>query len=68
MDGKQPAAFLLLLLKHFRNVLAGIAHVLCSNLFGRTRSNNLAATIATFGTHVDNVIGRFDDIQIVLND
>ena len=68
MDGKQPAAFLLLLLKHFRNVLAGVTHVLCSNLFGRTRSNNLTATIAAFGTHVDNVVGRFNNVQVVLND
>jgi hypothetical protein len=36
--------------------------------FGGSGGDDLAAGGAAFGAHVDDVVGRFDDIQIVLDD
>ena len=38
------------------------------DLFGSTGCNHMSAAIATFGAHVNNVICRFNDIQIMFND
>src|SRR6266498_4301818 len=52
------------------NVLEVLAGVTCSTRsdgIGRTLSDNLATGLASFRAEINNPIGRFDDIQIVLD-
>src|SRR5688572_4708186 len=39
----------------------------CGDLFGRATCDEFSPFVAALGTQVDNVIGRLDDIQIVLD-
>src|SRR4030088_569984 len=39
-----------------------------SALFGSARGDDLAAPAAARGTHVDDPVGGFDDVEIVLDD
>ncbi len=38
------------------------------DLFRSSFGDNLASGLAAFRTEIDNPVGRFDDIEIVLND
>ena len=38
------------------------------HLFGRTAGDDGAATLPAFGTHVDDMVGALDDLEIMLND
>ncbi len=48
--------------------MAGVAGGVSGDLFGGASSYDLAATAAAFGTHVDDPVGGFDDINIVFDD
>ena len=52
-----------LLEKTARNRLLGLSHL----LRGST-GDDLSSTPSTLGSHVNNVVGTLDDVQIVLND
>src|SRR3981189_796326 len=53
-DGSQPVA----------GVRCGIG----GDLFGGAGGDDLPAAAAAFGTHVDDPVGGFDDVEIVLDD
>ena len=36
-------------------------------LFGRSAGYHLSAAASAFGTHVDNVVGRLDNVHVVLD-
>lgn len=48
--------------------LAGIAGFDLGNLLGRALGDDGAAAVAALGTHVNHVVGGFDDVEIVLDD
>ena len=39
-----------------------------THVLGVPAGDDFAASVAAFGTHVDEVIGRLNDVQVVLND
>ena len=47
--------------------MAGVAVSLCRDGFRCTRGDDPAAAIAAFGAHVDDPVGTFDHIEIVLD-
>ena len=52
----------------FFEVLPGAVVGLCSQLFGCALEGDVAAFASAFGTHVDNPVGHFDDVHVVLDD
>ena len=67
MDGTrffQPNRLLLLhpILQNLLQELAGIAVFNLGYFFGRSRSYDRAAAVSSFGAHVDDVVGGFDDV------
>ena len=51
-----------------RKILAGVGPLDGGNLLWSALGDNGSAAISSLGPHVDDPIGGFDDIQIVLND
>ena len=49
-------------------VAAGVAFGGCCDLFRGAGGDDAAAAVAAFGAEVDDVVGGFDDLQIVLDD
>ena len=37
------------------------------NLFGCARGNDRSATVSSLGAEVDDVVGTFDNVKVVLN-
>ena len=56
-----------LLCQHFPQILAGFIFVEGSDFFRRASGDDFAAAVASIGTKVDNPIGAFDDVEIVLD-
>ena len=56
------------MLKFFFEVFPSDALWAGGNLFGRATCYQLSAAIATIGTHIDDVVGTFDDFNIGLDD
>ena len=48
-------------------IVAGVAALHFGNLLRRAAGNHITTAIAALGTQVNDVIGRFDHIQIVFN-
>src|SRR5258707_1349276 len=48
-------------------ISTGVAGSRCRNGFGRPLSDDLSPCLASFGAEIDDPIGRFDDIKIVLD-
>src|SRR4051812_13477371 len=48
--------------------LAGVRAGRARDLLGRAAGDDLAAVLAALGTHVDDPVGRLDDVQVVLDD
>jgi hypothetical protein len=48
--------------------VAGVAGWVGGDLFGGAGGDDLTAAAAAFGAHVDDPVGRFDDVEIVLDD
>ena len=48
--------------------MAGVAGWVRCDLFGGAGGDDLAAAVAAFGAHVDDPVGGFDDVEIVLDD
>lgn len=46
----------------------GVGGRVCCDLFWCAGGDDLAASIAAFGAHVDDPVGGFDDVEIVLDD
>lgn len=49
-------------------ILSRIRLLAEGNLLGSSADYNLAASVSALGTKVDNVVGSFDNIKIVLDD
>ena len=56
------------LLHQRREIVSRVAFSCSHELFGRTGKDEFSPSVSPFGAEVDDVIGRFDDIEIVLND
>jgi len=41
---------------------------LCGDEFGRALGHDLPAALAAFGAEIDDVVGGFDDVELVLDD
>ena len=48
--------------------LAGIGFFYAGDQFGRTLCDDAAAAFAAFGTEVDDPVGLFDDVEMMLDD
>src|SRR5438876_8234594 len=48
--------------------LAGVGLFGAGDLFGRALRDDAAAAFAAFGAEIDDPVGLFDDVEIVLND
>ncbi len=48
--------------------MAGVAFRVGGDLFGGAHGDDLAAAAAALGAHVDDPVGGFDDVEVVLND
>ena len=48
--------------------LAGIRFFCAGNEFGRTLRDDAAAAFAAFGAEVDDPVGLFDDVEMMLDD
>ena len=59
---------IVLMLKKWLEITSRMGMLERSDLFWRSRSDDLAAGIAGFGADVDDVIRGFDDVEIVFND
>ena len=51
-----------------REIFPGIAFLRGDNLLGRTRGDDLAAVFTALWTDIDDVVGTFDDLDIMLDD
>jgi hypothetical protein len=60
--------FVLAVLQMFLEVLAGITLFYLDDFFGRAFGHNVATAVAAFGAKVNDVVGQFDDVHVVLND
>lgn len=49
-------------------VFAGGGVGVLGEVFGGAGGDDLAAILAAFGAHVDNPVGGFDDVEVVLDD
>ncbi|KAG1166331.1 hypothetical protein G6F35_018255 [Rhizopus arrhizus] len=49
-------------------VLPGMAGLCGRDIFRRALRHHITATVAAFRTHVDQPIGRLDDVQVVFDD
>lgn len=54
--------------KHFTQELRSIAFVRMGHFFGRTTGKNFASATSALGSHINQIIGRLDHIQIMFND
>ena len=52
------------MLEEFR----GVAFRFLGNLLGGTYGEYLSTVSTAFGTHIDDPVGKFDDIEVVLDD
>src|SRR4051812_22361101 len=48
--------------------LAGVRAGRARDLLGRAGGDDLTAVLAAFGAHVDDPVGRLDDVEVVLDD
>ena len=48
--------------------MAGVADGIGGDVFGGAGGYDLAAAAAAFGAHVDDPVGRLDDVEVVLDD
>src|SRR5437867_2569499 len=48
--------------------LAGVGFFRAGDKFGRALGDDAAAAFAAFGAEVDNPVGLFDDVEVVLDD
>ncbi len=48
--------------------VSGVGARVGGNLFGCPGGNDLTAAAAAFGAHVDDPVGGFDDVEVVLDD
>ena len=48
--------------------MAGVGGGVGGDLFGGAGGDDLASACAALGTHVDDPVGGFDDVEIVLDD
>ena len=48
--------------------MAGVACGVGGDVFGGSGGYDLASSAAAFGAHVDDPVGGFDDVQVVLDD
>ena len=44
-----------------------MARRLCRHKLGRALGHDLPAALAAFGTEIDDVVGAFDDVELVLD-
>jgi len=54
--------------QHWREIMPGVACRDLGDLLRRAFGDNLAALHAAFGTHVDDPVRRFDDVEIMFDD
>lgn len=60
--------FKIVKLQKMFEILTSIATRIFGDLFGRTLGDDLPAACPALRAHIDNVVGAFDDIEVVLND
>ena len=48
--------------------MAGVGARVGGDLFGSAGGYDLATAVAAFGAHVDDPVGGFDDVEVVLDD
>ena len=48
--------------------VSSVASRVGGDLFGGAHGDDLAASAAAFGAHVDDPVGGFDDVEVVLDD
>ena len=54
-------------LEIFFEISACVRRLYQSNLLGGSRGNDCSATVSSLGTEVDDVVGTFDNVEIVFN-
>ncbi len=55
-------------LQQWRQITPGVAVRIRRQIFWRADTDHTAATRAAFGPDVNQPVGGFDDVQVVLND
>ena len=70
--GREPAAFLgrgnSPVRQHFPQILPRIRFRAGGDLLGRTGADDLSAAVTALGAQVDDMVGGFNHIQVVLDD
>ena len=56
------------LLQFFPQEPGGVALITLRHFLGSAAAEELSPTLSPFGSHVDEVVGHLDDIEVVLND
>ena len=51
-----------------REKCTGVRTRRLGDLFGRARGDHLSTLVPTFGSEIDDVIGRLQDVEVVLDD
>lgn len=57
-----------LFVQHWLEVMAGVALFDLADVLGGALGEDFSAFVASFGTDINQVIGSFDDIEIVFDD
>ena len=53
--------------QHRQQILSGKRFLVADDLFGRSGRDDRSAAVAAFRTHVDQVVRRLDDVEVVLD-
>ncbi len=54
-------------LQYLAEKLAGVTFGVCGDLFGGAGGDDLSSRRASFGAHVDYVVGGFDHVEVVFD-
>lgn len=55
-------------LYQLRQILSGIALLILSDFLRRAGRDDRAAAVAAFGTEVDDMVDRLDDVEVMFDD
>src|SRR5581483_4082042 len=72
-SGSQPRFFYclnssLLPLQYFLQIFSCMRFVVHGDIFWSAFRYNMSAALASFRTHVDYIVGAFDEVEVVLDD